>query len=777
MGKSIAITGATIGKPVNYLQKCNADVWTSTWADDGNLYALMDDTGGWYGKANSNVSVCRIFGDDPANLDGETVHPLNKEDEFGTPGFLGQDGASWKGMGMGYFDRTLYLAVSRHAYGNDASLYHQRTFNAAFVKSTDYGATWTPSAQEIYDKPLFHGPLFSNPYFIDYGQNGKVPSGFEQPDGADRYIYAISNDGCWNNGSSMRLGRVLQNKLADLNLSDWSFYKGTAGNPDGLDDSNWTSDINEAGTILYEYEHMSMTGATYIPGLGRYVMIQWYYPKLYEYIYSISTWDFYESPHPWGPWSKFHSRTWETYGPYNPTIPSKFVSRDGRTATIFFNGDFMYCMSNGDAALYTLTTATLSLTTAEKFPETVCNPGFDKGDLTAWGTVKGSAVITGNTVILKDADDSIYQELTGLIPNTMYRLSCLAKVRDGAEAIFGVRDHGGLHRYEVITGDAFKERTLDFVTGLNSRNAVIFFTRANDAGEAAAGSFKVEPLILDGNFECKDLTKYWAPVNAKPVKGNSRIGSYSAALAGAGASICQTIKGLKPGTTYRITAYGRLGNYKQDLKMTLSGYGGRERSVSMNSTKYEGMSIVFKTGTDSTGADIVISRSVNFGSSYVDCVLLHEAVHNPDFESGTDGWVTEAGIIQMGYTYNPEYVFSGKVSGKLIDKNTDVMGVPCKNRSALQKVEGLKPDTEYILTAYARVDSGSDDKEVLIGVNGYNSSSGHAETSISIKADRYEKAEIRFKTGASDTNAVVFAHYTGAEGAAYFDGFHLHEGE
>jgi hypothetical protein len=47
----------------------------------------MDNTsGGWRGKANSNVSVCRIVGDDPARLDGATVHALNREDEFGPPG-------------------------------------------------------------------------------------------------------------------------------------------------------------------------------------------------------------------------------------------------------------------------------------------------------------------------------------------------------------------------------------------------------------------------------------------------------------------------------------------------------------------------------------------------------------------------------------------------------------------------------------------------------------------------------------------------------------------
>jgi hypothetical protein len=43
------------------------------------------------------------------------------------------------------------------------------------------------------------------------------------PHGADQYVYAVSNDGYWNNGSLMKLGRVGRDRLENLNPADWEF--------------------------------------------------------------------------------------------------------------------------------------------------------------------------------------------------------------------------------------------------------------------------------------------------------------------------------------------------------------------------------------------------------------------------------------------------------------------------------------------------------------------------------------------------------------------------
>jgi hypothetical protein len=79
-------------------------------------------------------------------------------------------------------------------------------------------------------------------------------------------------------------------------------------------------------------------------------MIQWHYPvhvnppadKNYiENPGEITVWDFYESPYPWGPWTKFHSKTFNPEGYYNPCIVSKFIYDGGKKFIIFTNGNHM----------------------------------------------------------------------------------------------------------------------------------------------------------------------------------------------------------------------------------------------------------------------------------------------------------------------------------------------------------------------------------------------------------------------------------------------------
>jgi hypothetical protein len=66
---------------------------------------------------------------------------------------------------------------------------------------------------------MFPGSRFAAPYFVEYGQDGRA-----SVDDADRYVYALSNDGFWDNGNSLVLGRVARSKIGDLRAADWQFY-------------------------------------------------------------------------------------------------------------------------------------------------------------------------------------------------------------------------------------------------------------------------------------------------------------------------------------------------------------------------------------------------------------------------------------------------------------------------------------------------------------------------------------------------------------------------
>jgi hypothetical protein len=147
---------------------------------------------------------------------------------------LGPDGANWKLMNAYAVDGALYMFITRCVYPWK-SLDPQRRhwwLNASIIKSTDGGKTWSRPAKENYEHPMFPGHRFATPYFVWYGKDGAA-----NVDNSDRYVYAVSNNGFFENGDDYILGRVLRSKLPALSAADWSFYKGG----DGLQDGSWTA--------------------------------------------------------------------------------------------------------------------------------------------------------------------------------------------------------------------------------------------------------------------------------------------------------------------------------------------------------------------------------------------------------------------------------------------------------------------------------------------------------------------------------------------------------
>src|SRR6202008_4923414 len=132
--------------------------------------------------------------------DFEALDQVKPDPHFGK---AAADDRTWKSSGCSFIDGALYCSISRHNYGDPfGERRRQDALNGSIIKSTDYGKTWTRSAQENYDAPMFPGPNFATPYFVEYG---KTPA---PPDGGDKYVYAISNNGFWDNGDYLILGRV-----------------------------------------------------------------------------------------------------------------------------------------------------------------------------------------------------------------------------------------------------------------------------------------------------------------------------------------------------------------------------------------------------------------------------------------------------------------------------------------------------------------------------------------------------------------------------------------
>jgi hypothetical protein len=295
---------------------------------------------------------------------GNLEHARPKPNSTG----LGPDGANWKLMNAYAIDGALYMFITRCVYPSNSSDPQHRHWwlNASIIKSTDGGKTWTRAAKDNYDQPMFPGHRFATAYFVWYGKNGAA-----NVDNADKYVYAVSNNGFFENGDDYVLGRVLRSRLAALSPKDWSFYQ----SGDGLRDASWASSMDEARPILRNERRASMTGMTYIGALHRYIMVLWHYHAInFEQgirDHDLSTvLEFFEAPKPWGPWTKFKTFDTGNLGWYTPIIGQRFQTPlDGSTVKVYMYATGYFTKPEGglDMSLYkfdympiTLSTRTLS---------------------------------------------------------------------------------------------------------------------------------------------------------------------------------------------------------------------------------------------------------------------------------------------------------------------------------------------------------------------------------------------------------------------------------
>lgn len=309
----------------------DGDLWPSCWSDDGNLYAANGDGSG-FGTTTSDIVMNRISGS-PAS-DDLAGEGLALGDQLGQV-WSGED-FTRKPTGMLCVDGTIYLAVQ------DLRKDFNRATAATIARSDDHGRTWAWDTAA----PMFHDGVFTTVWFADYGKDSA-----NAPD--SRYAYAYGLDGNWRDSyddsvadpTELFLARVPVDTVLDA--STWEFYAGRLG----AAQPTWTSNIAQKKPVPIDTRRahpleaatpdtpgttasagdlsvVSQGGVTYLPRLGRYVYTSW----------TELTFEFYEAPQLWGPWTPFLSEDfgpypWSDarYGGYATTIPSKFVSDDERT--------------------------------------------------------------------------------------------------------------------------------------------------------------------------------------------------------------------------------------------------------------------------------------------------------------------------------------------------------------------------------------------------------------------------------------------------------------
>jgi hypothetical protein len=337
--RSSYITAATFDK--FRCHRGDGDMWPITWADDDHLYGGAGDNSG------SPMNFWRIHGGPTAPFLGtgwgvwmELVDPLPIDPRVycQRPGVDPRNGV--KPASLLALDGVLYFAVELHNYGDNPAFNRQHNIQAWILTSSDYGQTWDRAATP---EDFFTGRLAS-PHFIQFGRG--------YAGARDDYVYAVfpaADDGgsYWENGDYLLLGRVPRGQI--LRRAAWEFSAG----PGPQAQPRWSAAEPEAQPIL---RYPRMTGenhVSYNPGIGRYLMGNYgfldeagsprpYHAQgLWPHSALRSQLTLFEAPEPWGPWSLFHQDDdWGTYGGYQPSFPTKWISPDGRTLLMASSGSF-----------------------------------------------------------------------------------------------------------------------------------------------------------------------------------------------------------------------------------------------------------------------------------------------------------------------------------------------------------------------------------------------------------------------------------------------------
>lgn len=343
-GAVTPIQSISYGTPVNYNVQnsptscVQSDTWGTTWADDGNIYTISDDSIDGWGCAttSSNLMVSTLSGFTTSLL-GSSVNYMTS---FGTATQSGSDGANYKALATISVSGCLYTTVSRTVYPSSPT-WKQTYQNSQIIKSCDHGITWTPqppSTAQPYVSPMFPGSNFGAPMFIQYGQDYQGNS----IDNSGNYVYAFSPNGIAYNADCSYLGRVSISNIGALSAANWGWWTGG----DGMLDTNWSSTLSNAVCVISNAGKLSAGAPIYIPYRNQYLVTYSYYPSINNGTPSNDTtttvWLTYTASKPWGPYTLIQTDTWNPLGFYTPTVMPKSLSVNaGRTATLLTAGNYM----------------------------------------------------------------------------------------------------------------------------------------------------------------------------------------------------------------------------------------------------------------------------------------------------------------------------------------------------------------------------------------------------------------------------------------------------
>ena len=317
----------------------HADTWYPSWAANGNMYSPWTDgevngVNSTSGGSKATTGYATILGDDPMNLKIADVatYPSSPAPYEGR-----YPDASLVYRGVWYYGTyCLHETPGKHLNWDVLGPF------VGFRYSTDYGKNWHQTSHTP-DHPLFPEPdhfggkvKIGVPHVVDFGRDmqyspdGKaylVAHGASDPDPSPR-----DADLSWITGDEIYMARI---KPSPHNMDDASKYEFFAGY-DHRGNAIWTHDFSRIKPLLKWDNNMGSVTMTYDAPLKKYLM------AVTDGGNTISKFNTYilESSSITGPWKLVvYMKDFGEQG-YFVNFPSKFISKDGRTAWLSYSANF-----------------------------------------------------------------------------------------------------------------------------------------------------------------------------------------------------------------------------------------------------------------------------------------------------------------------------------------------------------------------------------------------------------------------------------------------------
>ena len=261
----------------------------------------------------------------------------------------------------------------------------------------------------------------------------------------------------------------------------------------------------------------------------------------------------------------------------------------------------------------------------------ISNAGFEGGALGAWVGAYNAWVTPDNAnsggyaLQTLGQGSMASQVITGLKPGTTYVLTGSAKVADETdEATIGVNGYGGADVSTAIRTTDYSSGEVAFTTGRRSTTATIYALQSQGTGGAWFDDFALRPAgqIENGNFESGGLNGWTTTGTAAVYAAHAHSGRYALEEDGSPATSEQTIYGLSPGTTYRLTGFARVTAADDAATIGIGDDTGNSVSGQVMATKFRPVSLLFTTGSSSTTATVFCDKLVGSGSALFDDLQL-----------------------------------------------------------------------------------------------------------------------------------------------------------